>query len=392
MYISSIGHGIVYISTLSYFNFRISSIRRSLKISTLFIRYFVGCSWAAQAIVESVDFRDGNNHIGEPGAINEYVGMILTVMSIISLLLIGINELLQWYHVRDYNYKRSLDENVNNGKYFYSRKKTTELLRARQMLDISTENKTLRFCNILKRGSVFWILLLKLSGTMLFSNMMIVFTGMASTLYHDEDPYYYYFVQWTVLIGAVVGMFTLIFLSGKSIFQISAIGRIALLITALALYSSRDQFSEIAVPMTVYFAFCGLSYFVADMAIMDMTNPKWLEIMLAIGYIIEMVPIAVLQSFHYYRLEEVVSNTDLNTFAAYASTFIIATVILMVIAAVFLLNTHGKSLLQLRYEMWGIADCTPVSTPTPVVHIRETQLQRDNRQIRPSAPDAEMYS
>lgn len=392
MYVSSIGHGIVYISTLSYFNFRISSIRRSLKISTLFIRYFVGCSWAAQAIVESTDFRDGNNHTGDPGAINEYVGMILTIMAIVSLLLIGINELLQWYHVRDYNYKRSLDENVNNGKYFYSRKKTTDLLRARQMLDMNTENKTLRMCSILKRGSVAWVLLLKLSGTMLFSNMMMVFTGMASTLYHDEDPYYYYFVQWTVLIGAVAGMFSLIYLSAKSIFQISSIGRIALLITALALYSSSEQFSDIAVPMTVYFAFCGLSYSVADMAIMDMTNPKWLEIMLAIGYIIEMVPIAIMQSFHYYHLEEVASNTDLNTFAVYALVFIIVTVILMVITAVFLLNTHGKSLLQLRYEMWGITDCTPVSTPTPVAQSQLRQFPGDSRQIRPTAPDTEMHT
>lgn len=127
------------------------------------------------------------------------------------------------------------------------------------------------------------------------------------------------------------------------------------LIAAVVVYSNEDSLMDASVPLWMYYVFMGAGYCIADIVLVEISSIQKTEIVLSIGYLIEFLPVTVIQYCRFYAPSAVYYLDDaVLTFKAHIISFICATVVLMLLFLINMPKTQGKSLLDIRNNIFGI--------------------------------------
>lgn len=347
MFIGAIGHGMIYIASLSYMNVRVSARHRSFRMALCHVWYLLG-----YAISSHILFAYAMNNIAE---LYEQIGYTVLPASGVGLILLMINEVLR--STRFYEYKESLDEHVDgangNSILLYGRTDTIDLLKTEPPRFDGTE---LRVTPPKKRSmATFLLIFLKLNGYMIFSAIMSGISIMAVS----SEVHYYTYLQWIVSAGAAGGALTCLFISTRKMFILYTGIALAALVAALIVYYDEIDVFRIEIPMYIYYAFMGAIYCVGDISILDTTSIARTEIGLLFGYIIEMLPIAVIQYCIYFAFNSIFYINYAVTFRIHGISIAVASAMLIILVLIVLPNTYQKSLLEIRDELFGIGYLHP---------------------------------
>lgn len=143
------------------------------------------------------------------------------------------------------------------------------------------------------------------------------------------------------------------------------------LIAAVIVYSNCDSLVEASVPLWMYYVFMGAGYCIADIVIVETSSIQKTEIVLSIGYLIEFLPVTVIQYCRFYSPSAVYYIHDsVLTFKAHIISFICATVVLTLLFLINMPKTKGKSLLDIRNQIFGIKLIKQLILPTSTYELR----------------------
>lgn len=287
----------------------------------------------------------------------QILGYAIIGLTAFFLLLLSINELLQRQGLI-YNYRDCLDHDnsiANNYCKLFSR---NEVLIERNttvsaaVMWKSAENLLPQHKNNL--FTTLWTLYMlipKLHGAILFHYFLLTMSMNTASFGNFEIRYVEGITVWLMVIEAFVGCLMLRFVHCKKVYAATTIGAVLAIGISIAFYG-RWPPSEVAICLWVYFAAVAISISVPDIALLEMSKIRYNEGVLAAGYFIEIIPIAVIQLSHRnaHILTKLLWYTD-DYFIPYVITSI---VILIVASAIYILHmpdTLGKSLLQIQNEL-----------------------------------------
>lgn len=335
-YIFAVSHGVSYVSTHSYMNVRVSGKLRHFRLSLSHIWYLVGCMIS----ISLIDI--------DSGAILNRIGTLIIATSTLSFVLLTLNELMHTMHV--YNYKQMLDpiaEQANNSNTLYLNR--TDTIQFLKINNINVDGKSLSVLPIRKRSmATFLLLIMKLNGAMLFSIVMLLLAGNAGV-----QPFQQYSFLWIggmAVTGAVISSGLCLFYGTKTIFGMASTMEVIVLIAAMIVYVV-DDISSISVPFSLFYVALGIAYCISDIALLDTASLLRTEISLCVGYTIEMIGIG-LQQYLLYNSSGIVISIQFYTHTGICLG--VGMVLLLVVAIVYP-NTFGKSLQQIRDDLFGIS-------------------------------------
>lgn len=325
----------IYIMGLSYVNLRILN-RRTTKISICHCFYFVGFLLVMLEL--------------GPTPHSNSMGLWLIICSCTIISLIIINELL--HSMKMYNYKCSMDEALNESNY------NKELYLNRNDLIVSFKQRKPIDCSIFVGNKIpydkqFLLLpILKLKGCMLFSVTLLYVYGMYGTIELFNNTNLVYVPQCFILFGSIIGLIITLKLNYKKLFLLANLTQIMLLIISILVYHVNETFNGL--PLLIYFSAASLSYSLSDICILKLTNLKFTELMLSIGYFIEILPIAIFQYFNIYKNEFILISDAFYNYLAYTSSFIFVTILLILIVILTVQYKPEESLLDIQYNNYDI--------------------------------------
>lgn len=123
----------------------------------------------------------------------------------------------------------------------------------------------------------------------------------------------------------------------------------------MVVYSNDNNLMDAAVPLWMYYVFMGAGYCIADIVLVEVSSIQKTEVVLSIGYLIEFLPVTIIQYCRFYAKSAVYYVEDpVLTFKAHVISFICATVVLMLLFLINMPKTQGKSLLDIRNNIFGI--------------------------------------
>lgn len=336
----AVSHGVSYVTTYSYLNVRVSGKHRHFRLSLSHIWYLVGCMISISLI--DID----NGKAGETMLVR--IGIVITASSTVILALLTLNELLHAMHV--YNYKQMLDpvvEQANNCKTLYLNR--TDTIQFLKIHNINEDGKTLSVLPIRKRSlATFLLLLMKLKGAMLFSIVMFWLAGNAGA--QPFQQYNYLWIGGMAVTGAAISSGLCLFYGTKTIFGMASTMEVVCLIAAMIVYVV-DDVSTISVPFSLFYVVLGITYCITDIALLDTASLLRTEISLCVGYTIEMFGIGLQQ----YILYNSFDFSIFNQFYTHTGICLGVSIVLLVVVAIVYPNTFGKSLHQIRDDLFGIS-------------------------------------
>lgn len=340
VYISGLGHGITYISSFSYLKLRITASKRSFRLAVCHFWYLLGCALSIQLMNEYRELKE----------INELIGGCILASACILIILISILEVCQYCKIL--NYKRSLDDAINKA----NSGKTLVLNRKQLIASFDASHRpgyaVVQIRDNQKSPSL-WLVLLKLKGTMLFSSVVMDYSVRATNLHtHMEN---YAFIQWITFAGCGMALLAYTFFNKNVLFYLFCACQLLGLVAAVVVYSNDNNLMDAAVPLWMYYVFMGAGYCIADIVLVEVSSIQKTEVVLSIGYLIEFLPVTIIQYCRFYAKSAVYYVEDpVLTFKAHVISFICATVVLMLLFLINMPKTQGKSLLDIRNNIFGI--------------------------------------
>lgn len=328
-------HGIVYIAGLSYVNIRIYR-RRAFRLVFCYVYYFFGYAYCVNEMNSNYKQVFNGPFVA--------LGYALEVQAVIYLISLVQVEILDWTNY--IQYKQSLDPELNEGIYRKTRTELIHHLRTRYVL-----GQNLYIGREKYRRAFVWMLFTKLTGFFLFHAMLQQYAAESVAYYLQADDYFV--IQWTIFGAVLLTWLVMLKISARTWLIISVLGA-AITFVVLAI-NGRSDFSRTAIPFIVFYAFIAMARTMSDVCILETTPVKYAEIVLAIAYLIEMVPIALLYyHFNYDRLSVSTMNTriDILTQSIYLVPVL---VVILIIVFLKMPNTFGKSLTEIRVNIfWDI--------------------------------------
>lgn len=196
----------------------------------------------------------------------------------------------------------------------------------------------------------------------------------------------YSFIQWITFAGCGMALLAYTFFNKNVLFYLFCTCQLLGLIAAVVVYSNDDRLMEASVPLWMYYVFMGAGYCIADIVLVETSSIQKTEVVLSIGYLIEFLPVTVIQYCRFYAPSAVYYLHDsVLTFKAHIISFICATVVLMLLFLINMPKTQGKSLLDIRNQIFGIKLIKQL-TNLPVDEFRSFNYPR-----RPEPPATTTY-
>lgn len=334
------GHGITYISSFSYLKLRLNASKRSFRLAVCHFWYLFGCALSIQLM----------NERRELTQINELIGAFILATSCIILVLLIVMEVCQYCKVL--NYKCSLDESINKANLGKSL-----VLNRKQLIESFHASHRAGYAIVQIRDNQkspsFWLVFLKLKGAMLFSSVIMDYSVRATNLHNHMENFS--FIQWITFAGCGMALLAYTFFNKNVLFYLFCACQLLGLISAVVIYSNENSLMEASVPLWMYYVFMGAGYCIADIVLVEVSSIQKTEIVLSIGYLIEFLPVTVIQYCRFYAPNAVYYLDDpVLTFKAHIISFICATVVLMLLFLINMPKTQGKSLLDIRNNIFGI--------------------------------------
>lgn len=277
-------------------------------------------------------------------------GFVVLLSSSVSIVLLLLNELFQYYGV--YDYRCSLDEDLQRvnaeNVLLYDRKEIIDTLRANAARFPDT---VMVVSQVKRRWKLSGLLvLLRLHGFMQFAPLVTTAVNRQS----DEDLLMF----GLPIAGAWLAAIVLMFWSAKRVYLLAVV-----LQTLCALMSIFwwPTMGAAQVPMALFFGFAGVLYAIGDIAVVDTSEFARTEINVCVGFALEKLLLAGALFLQYflqigYPLElfqvHLIAYVGLNCGLAGAVLYLYS-------------DTRGKSLYRIRKEIMGIRMVKKPSTPEP---------------------------
>lgn len=263
--------------------------------------------------------------------------------SIFVAILITINELLNVQN--DYNYKKCLDldanrENENNSIFDIKNFQITYVKQAKQLyLD-----KKMWTTKSWSQKKQFWasiaVVLIKIRGLFVFYYPYYLLSIFLGSLNFGFDLLWINY--WFPVIGAICGTILIRFTSAKLLFLFTSILQIAFLIILTVSFENGYSLATEIFLCFLLITF-GIGYSTADILILDSASLQNSELLLAAGFIIEMLLIAAIQVV-------TVVDTTLNPFSIPINMCMFFSLFI----PVFLVpNNFHRTILQIRNTLNG---------------------------------------
>lgn len=332
-YLAAGAHGVIYIAALSFLNIRFSSHFRGSRIALGHFVYLLGCAATGQ-ITSKLHWEQN-------------FGIALSFSTGISLIMLSTNELLQYFKVHDY--KSSLDPTVDavnkQGLLLLDRKEIVDTLRSNSAH--FPEGFTMIVTQVKRRWKLTpLLLLLKVQGFMLLESPM------EWTIQEFMQPQFKWVFHWIPTGCVILFVLLSVFISPRKTYLAFTVMQIVCLASAMIVITA--SFTDFVIPALIYYAMLSVCYPVADISLMDTSDPGLTELYIAIGFGIEKLLIALFTFTVSYNHSLVFAAEIEHSFLAYSASFLIYTILMIILVYFVYSNTHDKSLCTIRKEMLGI--------------------------------------
>lgn len=282
------------------------------------------------------------------------IGYILIGTTLIFIFLLVINEYRQRQGLL-YNYKDCLDHDMSIANNYCKLFSKNEVIIERNPtvsssgLWKSTENLLPRNKQNYTNLWTIYMMLPKLHGALMFHYLLVIIT-LAESQGYVERQFSEVIVIWIMAVGSVIGCVFLRFFNGSKVYSLTSACAVIFMGISYAFFFL--EYDTLVIFLWLYFFAASIAAAVPDIALMEISKIRFSEGALAIGYFVEIIPIAVLQVT---QRDAITSIMDVSYNEKYFLSIAISTIVILVVTSlVFQLhmpNTWNKSLLQIQNEL-----------------------------------------
>lgn len=269
-------------------------------------------------------------------------GWVITAGAILALCVLLLNELLSCMGA--YNYKKCRDPVLEDANDISDHFKSTLGLNDAASLTQQPSHKRQFLISALA-------LKLKLINITFNYHIFLYFTHFTiHYLLQDYDPYYnyHYIMYYFGLLGVIIGVIASTFLNYKLIVMKVLGAAFLALIVGIPLLTT-GHYGMAGISFWLMYLSLGIGSFGPDVAILEVSNIRMTELMLAKGYIMEHTVVSTI-IFLFQRHPHMILTGDIvSTGWASGGTFAGLFLILLIIFTIFFPQTHRKGLITIQY-------------------------------------------
>lgn len=364
IYLGACGLGLTLIPGLSLCHIRAPGRWRPLYMGLCYFWFLAGLAATSTIFLHNISIE-----ITITETVHTDYSICVMTAAIFTILLVAINEMLQREGIVDYKKPLDFDTDIahesgklmgqGEGRNLYNNFTTTSVpangTGANQWTS-STEHIIMGGVGSRKNYHklwVFYMIFTKLQGFIAFywifvyHAVLLVSENLFGTLYG-------YAVFWFMTAGALLGCLAMIVLSTKIVYMVASLLHTVGLILAISFYSAdiESRFKIMAISLLVFYTFIGASLVIPAINILELSPLNFNESFLAVGSIVELIGIALMQ---YFAMKDktllgVGENGDEVVSAHYIS-MIVLSVLLQVIVLWHMPNTFKKSLAEIKSDL-----------------------------------------
>ncbi|XP_055609600.1 uncharacterized protein LOC129756682 [Uranotaenia lowii] len=391
IYLSACGLGLTLIPGVSYVHIRAPGKWRALYMGLCTFWFIVGIASTATILLSDVQNWQHDAEILETLHTNLAICMMAT--AVFSILLVAVNEMLQRESIVDYKKPLDFDTDIahESGKLM-SRSERRNLFNNftstvtpttnggfPKQWNSSSEQIVINPTNTGSNYHVLWVVCMiftKLQGFIAFYFVLIMFSnGYVMAMFEDLDSAYS--TYWFMALGSLIGLICMLFMSPKITFVAMSMLHTIGLILAVAFYSAGFQNLEMGAAYIIFYTFIGASLAIPAINILELSPLNFNESFLAIGTILEIIGIALMQYFVITDSRLLGKDPDslelLPNFTGIIQGHYIALIVLSVIIQIIVLwhmpNTYKRSLAEINSDLMRMKSYFAFSrTMEPIVN------------------------
>ncbi|XP_058444875.1 uncharacterized protein LOC131426283 [Malaya genurostris] len=367
IYLASCGLGLTLVSGLSYIHIRAPGRFRSLYMSLCYVWFLAGVAATATVFLVSFNLR----LVDYKETVHTRVAICMLSTSFSVIILVAINEMLQREAIVDYKKPLDFDTDIahESGKLMRSRSESTNLYNnftnsaptltnggaVPKQWNSSTERIILRDQSTKKNYHnlwVFYMIFTKFQGIIAFY-WIFLRLGMEHSVAVFDSTNAGYTIFWFMVLGSLIGTLSMTVLGNKIIFLVASILHTIGLILAVSFNYTNTGNMHVGISMIVFYTFIGASLVIPAINILELSPLNFNESFLAIGTIMELIGIALIQYFGETESAITYKTTQYNKdiIAAHFITMIVLSVLLAIIVIWHMPDTYKKSLAEIHSDM-----------------------------------------
>uniref|UniRef100_A0A8D8C7C7 (northern house mosquito) hypothetical protein n=1 Tax=Culex pipiens TaxID=7175 RepID=A0A8D8C7C7_CULPI len=374
IYLGACGFGLTIIPGLSYIHIRAPGRWRSIYMALCYFWFLTGVAGAATMYLIDVAIWTGNSTINE--TIHTNFSTCLLAGSCFVIVLLAINEMLQREGIVDYKKPLDFDTDIahESGKLL-TRREPRNLFNnftspnpatltnggGAKQWNSSTEQIIMDTGHAGKNFHTLWVFYMiftKLQGFIAFYWVFVVL-GIQFSPIVFENTTTAYSIFWFMVAGSSIGVFSMFFVNNKILFIVASIGHTVGLILAVAFYYTESELLNIGIALIVFFTFIGVTLAIPAINILELASLNFNEFFLAVGSILELIGIALIQYFGATNPSSFGLNPDTmgpadnhkEVIAAHFIAMIVLSVVLQVIVLWHMPNTFQKTLAEINSDL-----------------------------------------
>ena len=349
----AIANGVVYVAGLSYVNIRAEKQERPMRVAVCHAWKIIGFGMILTIYLNLLD----DKGVAVTDTLTSFystIGFILIGTSFIFIVLLIINEARQRQGLL-YNYKDCLDhDNAIANNYCKLFSKNEVIIERNPTVSAaglwkSTENLLPKNKQNYTNLWTIYMMLPKLHGALMFHYLLVIITLAESSGYVDWQ-FSKGIIVWIIAVGSVIGCFLLRYFNGSKIYSLTSVFAIIFMGIVYAFFYL--EYDSMIVFLWLYFFAASITVAVPDIALMEIAKIRFSEGALAIGYFVEIIPIAVLQATQKNAVNLIISPLYREK---YFLSIAISTIVILVVTSILyqlhMPNTWNKSLLQIQNEL-----------------------------------------
>ncbi|XP_019552290.3 uncharacterized protein LOC109422117 [Aedes albopictus] len=362
IYLGACGLGMTLIPGLSLCHIRAPGRWRAL--------YMGSCSFwflAGVAATSTIFLNDFSVSVNFSETVHTNYSICMMTAAVFTIMLVAINEMLQREGIVDYKKPLDFDTDIahesgklmgrTEGRNLYNNFTTsaepTNGAGAKQW-NTSTEHIIMGGMGSGKNYHKLWMFYMiftKLQGFIAFY-WLFVFHSVIYTIQLFGQTYGYS-VFWFMVLGSLMGIIAMQLLSPKLVYVFSSMLHTVGLILAIAYYSTDAGSISMGIALLIFYTFIGASLSIPAINILELSPLNFNESFLAIGSILELIGIALMQYFSVTNSSVMPNSIDNHKeiAAAHYISMIVLSVILQVIVLWHMPNTYKKSLVEIKSDL-----------------------------------------
>lgn len=371
IYLGACGLGLTLIPGLSFCHIRAPGRWRALYMGSCYFCFLAGVAGASTIFLnDDIIFFSSETTVNE--TIHTNFSICLMTTAIFTVMLVAIVEMLQREGIVDYKKPLDFDTDIahesgklmgrNEGRNLYNNFVTPAVQpngTAAKQWNSSTEQIIMGGVGTGKNYHNWWtfyMIFTKLQGFIAFYWIFVSYTISYSLVMFDST--YGYSTFWFMTAGSLLGIIAMSVLSPKIVFIVASLLHTVGLILAIAFYSTDSGVTHVGASLLVFYTFIGASLVIPAINILEVSSLNFNESFLAIGSILELLGIALMQFFvvndpKLLGLDAtvIIADNHKDIIAAHYISMIVLGVLLQVIVLWHMPNTYKLSLTEIKSDM-----------------------------------------